>query len=152
MSKPKKDPEPELGEEGSPLAGACVLVVLAGVVVAIAFAYDQAAGVLLVVVAGVVALWRSARRKGTDLPLPSPTERGPDSGERARRRAAKAKVAMDPNGVMCILHPPAVEEVTDERSDASSPPSATSTAPNADGGLSPTAATDNPRCQTRTRG
>jgi len=100
------DQEPE--EERSPLAGACVLVVLGGVVVAAAFAYDQAAGVLLVVVAGVVALWRSARRKGTDLPLPSPTERGPDSDERARRRAAKAKVAMDPNGVMCIMHPPAV--------------------------------------------
>lgn len=96
-------------EERSPLAGGCVLVVLAGIVVAAAFAIDEAAGVLLVVGAGVFALWRSARRKGTDLALPSPTERGPSSDERARRRAAKARVALDPNGVMCIMHPPAEE-------------------------------------------
>lgn len=104
--------EPE--EEGSPFAGACVLVVLGGVVVAAAFAVDEAAGVLLVVVSGVVALWRSARRKGTDLPLPSPTVAPTDSGEAARRRAAKARGAYDPIGVMCIYHEPAVEEVTDD--------------------------------------
>jgi hypothetical protein len=110
------DEEPE---ESSPLAGACVLVVLAGVVVGIAFAIDEAVGVLLLVVAGVFALWRSARRKGTDLALPSPTERGPDSDERARRRSAKARVALDPNGVMCIMHAPVEEEV---KTDDPTPP------------------------------
>jgi hypothetical protein len=105
MGAKKRADEPE-EEEPSRVAGACVLVVLAGVVVAVAFAVDEAAGVLLVVGAGAFALWRSARRKGTDLALPSPIERGPDSDERARRRAAKARGALDPNGVMCIMHPP----------------------------------------------
>ncbi|WP_329291893.1 hypothetical protein [Streptomyces pseudovenezuelae] len=111
MAGKKRAAEPVEEPEGEPsrAAGACVLVVLAGVVVAAAFAIDEAAGVLLVVVSGAVAVWRSARRKGTDLALPSPTERGPDSDERARRRAAKAKVALDPNGVMCIMQPPREE-------------------------------------------
>jgi hypothetical protein len=61
------DEEPE---ESSPLAGACVLVVLAGIVVGIAFAIDQAVGVLFVVTAGVVALWRSVRRTANPAPPP----------------------------------------------------------------------------------
>lgn len=58
-------------EERSPLAGACVLVALAGVVVAIAFAIDEAVGVLLVVAAGTVALWRSVRRTANPAPPPA---------------------------------------------------------------------------------
>lgn len=62
------DEKPE--EERSPLAGACVLVVLGGVVVAAAFAIDEAVGVLLVVVAGTFALWRSVRRTANPAPPP----------------------------------------------------------------------------------
>ena len=57
-------------EEPSRAAGACVLVVLAGVLVAIAFAIDEAVGVLFVVTAGVVALWRSVRRTANPAPPP----------------------------------------------------------------------------------
>ncbi|MFF7561944.1 hypothetical protein ACFZB4_18475 [Streptomyces pseudovenezuelae] len=57
-------------EEPSRAAGACVLVVLAGIVVAAAFAFDEAAGVLLVVVAGAVALYRSVRRTANPAPPP----------------------------------------------------------------------------------
>jgi hypothetical protein len=49
-------------EERSSIAGACVLVVLGAVVVAVAYAVDEAVGTLTVIVAGAVALWRSARR------------------------------------------------------------------------------------------
>ncbi|MFF9324026.1 hypothetical protein ACF1AY_04835 [Streptomyces sp. NPDC014776] len=68
-------------ETTSPAAGACVLVLLAGVTVAAAFAVDQAAGVLTVVAGGTVALWRCAHRVGTDQPLPSPTAAPPLADE-----------------------------------------------------------------------
>ncbi|MCZ4605359.1 hypothetical protein O3S80_16710 [Streptomyces sp. Lzd4kr] len=65
--------EPDEDEEGrSPLAGACVLVLFGGVLVAVAFAIDEAVGVLLVVVAGTVALWRSARRMSDSSATPPP--------------------------------------------------------------------------------
>ncbi|MCZ9340145.1 hypothetical protein NGM37_20500, partial [Streptomyces sp. TRM76130] len=53
-------------------AGACVLVALAGAVVAVAFAVDEAVGVLLVVVSATVALWRTARRRVSDSSAPPP--------------------------------------------------------------------------------
>jgi hypothetical protein len=64
-------------EEPSRAVGGCVLAVLGGAGAAGLFAVDQAAGTLGVVAVGWVALWRSARRIGTDLPLPSPTAIGP---------------------------------------------------------------------------
>ncbi|MFI1726893.1 hypothetical protein [Streptomyces sp. NPDC020489] len=80
--KPTPVEEPE---EPSRVAGACVLVVLGGVLVAVAFAVDEAVGVLLVVVVGVVALWRSARRMSDSsaTPPPPPVEDEPaaHSGE-----------------------------------------------------------------------
>jgi hypothetical protein len=75
-AKKRAAPEPE---ESSRAAGACVLVVLGGVVVAIAFAIDEAVGVLLVVVSGTVALWRSVRR--TANPAPPPGEERPSCRE-----------------------------------------------------------------------
>ncbi|NUP19252.1 MAG: hypothetical protein HOZ81_24800 [Streptomyces sp.] len=66
-------------EEPSRAAGACVLVVLGGVLVAIAFAIDEAVGVLFVVVAGTVALWRSVRR--TANPAPPPGQERPSCRE-----------------------------------------------------------------------
>jgi hypothetical protein len=71
----RKRPEPaEEPEERSRFAGVLVLLALAGVAVAVVFALSAAAGILTLWVVGTVALWRAARRrKGPDLPLPSPT-------------------------------------------------------------------------------
>lgn len=69
----KKQAPAEQPEESSRAAGACVLVVLGGVVVAAAFAIDEAVGVLLVVVAGTFALWRSVRRTANPAPPPGGT-------------------------------------------------------------------------------
>ncbi|MGW2379292.1 hypothetical protein [Streptomyces sp. NPDC001658] len=72
-----KKPDVEEFDEPSRAAGACVLVVLGGVVVGVAFAIDEAVGVLLVVVAGAVALWRSARRVSDSSATPPPEEGRP---------------------------------------------------------------------------
>ena len=71
--------EPE--EERHPLAGACVLVVLGGLVDAIAWAVDEAAGVLLLVAVGVFALWRAARRMSDSSATPPPGEGRPSCHE-----------------------------------------------------------------------
>lgn len=58
----------------SPLAGGCVLLVLGGAGLAVVFALSTEAGILVVWVVGMAAVWWSARRrKGTYQPLPSPT-------------------------------------------------------------------------------
>ena len=64
--------EQEEPEERSRAAGACVLVVLAGAAVGIAFAVDEAAGVLVVAVAGSIALYWSARRMSDSRATPPP--------------------------------------------------------------------------------
>jgi hypothetical protein len=87
MGGKKRAEEPE--EEPSRVAGACVLVVLAGVAVAVAFAIDQAVGVLFVVAAGVVALWRSVRR--TANPAPPPQEERPSCRECAAHELVGVK-------------------------------------------------------------
>ncbi|MFE8013630.1 hypothetical protein ACFU3O_12915 [Streptomyces antibioticus] len=70
----RRKPAPELEEGPSRLAGGCVLVVLAGVVVAVLFAVDEAVGVLAVVGVGWVALYRAARRvSGLSAPPPPPS-------------------------------------------------------------------------------
>lgn len=76
----QEQPE-EPSEEPSRTAGACVLVFLGGVVVAAAFAIDEAVGVLLVVIAGAVALWRSARRVSDSSATPPPQEGRPSCRE-----------------------------------------------------------------------
>lgn len=95
-------------EEPSRAAGACVLVVLAGVVVAVAFAVDEAAGVLLVVVAGAVALWRSARRLSDSSATP-PTPSG--TTVYAGHRDEIERVQEGPGEGLLILYP--VREETD---------------------------------------
>ncbi|MFF5186448.1 hypothetical protein ACFY30_22175 [Streptomyces sp. NPDC000345] len=72
MAAPKQAAEPE--EEPSRAAGGCVLVFLAGVVVAVLFAIDEAVGILGMVAAGWVALWRSARRRMSDSSAPPPPQ------------------------------------------------------------------------------
>ncbi|USQ82646.1 hypothetical protein NFX46_01990 [Streptomyces phaeoluteigriseus] len=86
MAAKKKVDEPP--EEPSRTAGGCVLVVLAGVVVGAAFAVDQAAGVLLVVVTGTFALWRSARRVSDSSATPPPGEDRPSCRECAGHELA----------------------------------------------------------------
>jgi len=88
MSKSKEELE-----EPSRAAGACVLVVFAGVVVAAAFAVDEAAGVLLVVVVGAVALWRSARRMSDSSATPPPEEWHPS----CRKCAGQKPVNITPS-------------------------------------------------------
>ncbi|GKQ34578.1 hypothetical protein [Streptomyces sp. A012304] len=98
-------------EEPSRAAGGCVLVVLGGAGTAALFAVDEAVGVLGVVAAGWVALYRSARRKGTDLPLPSPTATPSHGDVLAVETGRAASVVKGPGGVT-IIHPE-IEYVTD---------------------------------------
>ncbi|GHH83807.1 hypothetical protein [Streptomyces capitiformicae] len=100
-------------EEPSRAAGGCVLAILAAVVVAVVFAASTTAGVLSLWSAGVFALWRTARRMSASRTTPPPRGVAPESDEAARRRLKKARGATDPNGVMCIIHAPAEEEVNE---------------------------------------
>lgn len=68
MSRAEKEPE------GSPAAGACVLVVLGGGVAAGVFAASPTAGVLSVWGVGAAALWRAARRRVSDSSATPPPE------------------------------------------------------------------------------
>ncbi|MEV5953742.1 hypothetical protein AB0M11_08185 [Streptomyces sp. NPDC051987] len=74
MAAQKRAEEPE--EQPSRAAGACVLVVLAGVVVAVLFAISDALAVLVLVTAGTFALWRAARRRVSDSSATPPPEEG----------------------------------------------------------------------------
>ncbi|MFE3169315.1 hypothetical protein [Streptomyces sp. NPDC059224] len=76
MGSRKEAEEPE--EQPSRAAGACVLVALAGVVVAALFAISDALAILVLVAAGVFALWRSVRRTANPAP-PPPPESGSDA-------------------------------------------------------------------------
>jgi hypothetical protein len=76
MSRRDEAEEPE--EQPSRAAGACVLVVLAGVVVAALFAISDTLAILTLVASGVFALWRSVRRTANPAP-PPPPERGSDT-------------------------------------------------------------------------
>ncbi|MFD3310080.1 hypothetical protein [Streptomyces sp. NPDC058694] len=75
MSAKKPAVEPE---ESSRAAGACVLVVLAGVVTAVVFVISATAGVLAVWAVGAVTLWRYVRRTANPAP-PPPPESGSDA-------------------------------------------------------------------------
>lgn len=75
MSKTKAAPEPT--EKTSRAAGACVLVVLAGVGAGAVFAASPTAGVLGLWVVGTTVLWRYVRRTANPAP-PPPPERGSD--------------------------------------------------------------------------
>ncbi|PWI08396.1 hypothetical protein DIZ27_23165 [Streptomyces sp. NWU339] len=72
---PAEEPAEEL-EERSPLAGGCVLVVLAGAALAGVWAVSPEAGVLAVWVAGVAAVWWSARRRVSVSSAPPPPQEG----------------------------------------------------------------------------
>ncbi|MGA5371420.1 hypothetical protein ACPCSD_10115 [Streptomyces griseoincarnatus] len=113
MARRKPRPEPaEESEERSRAAGYCVLVVLVGAALAGVWAASAEAGILTLWVVGTVALWRAARRrKGPDLPLPSPTVT-PSRGDVYAVETGRAReVRRLPSGGY-IIHPE-IEYVTD---------------------------------------
>jgi hypothetical protein len=67
--------KPEEPEQRSAVAGGCVLLVLAGVPLAVLWALSDAAGVLAVWVVGAAAVWWSARRRVSDSSATPPPER-----------------------------------------------------------------------------
>lgn len=98
-------------EEPSRASGACVLVVLGGALVGAAFAVDEAAGVLLVVAAGAVALWRSARRVSDSSATPPPAP-APPSGDVYARETGRAREVRRTVGEGYLIFPE-IEYVTD---------------------------------------
>ncbi|MGW0914667.1 hypothetical protein ACWD1Z_23360 [Streptomyces sp. NPDC002784] len=77
----RKQAEAEPEEQPSRAAGACVLVLLAGVALAAVFAVSLTAGVLLLWVVGGAAVWRSARRMSDSSAPPPPEEARPSCRE-----------------------------------------------------------------------
>ncbi len=103
----RKQHQEEEPEERSGVAGACVLVVLGSGAVAVAFAVDEALGVLLVVVAGAVALYRSAR----SMPDSSATPPPPLSGDVYAAHSDEIdRVQEGPGEGLTILYPKRAEE------------------------------------------
>lgn len=98
-------------ERPSRAAGACVLVVLAGVLLAVAFAVDEAAGVLTVVTASTVALWRSARRVSDSSATPPPAPEPPSEDVYARETTRVREVRKGPGEGKTIF--PEIEHTTE---------------------------------------
>jgi UPF0716 family protein affecting phage T7 exclusion len=103
------------GEQPSRAAGTCVLVVLAGVLVAVAFAVDEAAGVLLLVTAGTAALWRSARRMSDSSATPPPPPEPPSTDVYARETTRVREVRKGPGEGMTIF--PEIEYIGEPDAD-----------------------------------
>lgn len=92
-------------EEPSRAAGGCVLVVLGGIAAAVAFAIDEAVGVLSVVVVGWLAMWRSARRLSVSS-SPPPLGGTPTlDGERAVQELADGTTLVTREGMSIFLKP-----------------------------------------------
>lgn len=98
----------ESSEEPSRTAGACVLVVLGGVVVTVVFAVSPTVGVLSAWAIGALALWRSARRMSDS----SATPPLPSSGDVFAGHSGEiARVQEGPGEGLTILYPVRGEEV-----------------------------------------
>lgn len=109
MSRNKKATE-EL-EEPSGTVGACVLVVLVAVAVAVVFRLSAAVGILALWVVGVLSLWRAARRRMSDS---SATPPPPSTGTLyAAHRYEVERVQEGPGEGMTILYPVRGEEVSE---------------------------------------
>ncbi|MFR0359075.1 hypothetical protein [Streptomyces sediminimaris] len=102
----------EAENEPSRAAGVLVAVTLAGAVVGAAFAVDEAAGVLLVTVAGGVALHRSASRMSDSSATPPP----PLSGDVFAAHSDEIeRIQQGPGEGMTILYPRRVEGEVNDR-------------------------------------
>lgn len=66
-------------------------------------------GIYALPVVWAIGAWQMSDTSAT----PPPRGVAPESEEDARRRLAKARGVQDPNGVMCILHPPREETAVD---------------------------------------
>lgn len=86
------------------VAGSIFVAVFYGSIVQRAYG-----AVYLLPVVWAIGAWQMSDTSAT----PPPRGDGPESDEDARRRRAKARGVMDPNGVMCITHVPG-EEVNSE--------------------------------------
>lgn len=110
MAAKKQSEEPS--EEPSRTAGACVLVVLAGVLVAVVFAVSPTAGVLALWAVGGVLLWRSARRMSDSSATPPPPPVPPSGDVFAVGEPVVTRVERGPEGITCTIHV-AREEVSE---------------------------------------
>ncbi|MFF0136751.1 hypothetical protein ACFYRN_09920 [Streptomyces sp. NPDC005227] len=106
--KKKAEEEPE---EPSGTAGACVLVVLSGVVVAVVFRVSVTVGILALWLLGTLSLWRAARRRMSDSSATPP----PPSGSTlyAAHGYEVERVQEGPGEGMTILYPVRGEEVSE---------------------------------------
>lgn len=109
-AKKRSDDEPE---EPSRAAGACVLVFLAGVAVAVVFAVSPTAGVLMLWAVGFRALWRTYRRMSDSPATPPPEAVAPSGDVFAVGEPVVTRVERGPEGVTCTIHV-AREEVNGE--------------------------------------
>ncbi|WP_405677295.1 hypothetical protein OG292_22460 [Streptomyces sp. NBC_01511] len=102
MAPKRKDVEEP---EPSRAAGGCVLLVLIAGAVAGVFAASTAAGVLGLWFVGTVALWRTVRRRVSDMPAtppPLPPEGADNVPAGGNERIER--VEYDPSGVRCTIH------------------------------------------------
>ena len=102
------------GEENAPdhgrATGACVLVVLGVVVLAVVFAVSSTAGVLVTVGGGTGFLWWAVRRPVSDSSATPPPLPGAGTGDvYAGETEEVDRVEWGPEGVVCIIHPKRVE-------------------------------------------
>jgi hypothetical protein len=98
-------------EEPSRAAGGCVLVVLGAGAAAVLFAVDEAVGVLAVVAAGTVALWRCASRMPDSSATPPPGAEPPSGDVYARETTHVREVRQGPGEGITIF--PEIEHVTE---------------------------------------
>jgi hypothetical protein len=89
-------------DEPSRTAGACVLVFLAGVLVAATFALSVTVGILVLWFVGTLAVWRAARRMSDSSATPPPPSLG---DEYAGHSEEIDRVQQGPGEGMTILYP-----------------------------------------------
>ena len=96
----KKKPADE-PEEPSRTAGACVLVVLVAVAVAVVFRLSAAVGILSLWLVGALALWRAARRHMSDSSAtPPPQEWHPSCSKCAGQEPLDAAPSEPQKGML----------------------------------------------------
>lgn len=106
-------------EQPSKAAGACVLVVLGGVALAVVWAASPEAGVLTVWGVGTIALWKAARKPVSDSSATPPAPPEPVSKDVFARETGRAREVRSVAGEGYLIFPE-VEYVTDLEDSADS--------------------------------